>query len=74
MSNRFKAAALTAAFAIALGATPVAAQDTNLTLWTAEGEAEGAFQYVEGLADAYGEANPGANVGMCGNSAALETG
>jgi len=62
MSNRFKAAALAASLAMVAGAvTPVAAS-TDLTLWTAEGEAEGAFQYVESLADAYMEANPDVSI------------
>jgi arabinogalactan oligomer / maltooligosaccharide transport system substrate-binding protein len=58
MSNRFKAAALAGSLALVLGAAAPAAAQTDLTLWTAEGEAEGAFQYVQGLADAYTEANP----------------
>ncbi len=62
MSNRFKALALAGSLAMVAGAVaPVAAQ-TDLTLWTAEGEAEGAFQYVEGLAAAYCEANPDVNI------------
>jgi len=57
MSNRTKALALAGSMAMIAGtAVPVAAQ-TDLTLWTAEGEAEGAFQFVEDLANAYGEAN-----------------
>ncbi len=62
MSNRIKVAALAASMAMVAGAfTPVAAQ-TDLTLWTAEGEAEGAFQYVESLAAEYSEANPDVNI------------
>ena len=62
MSNRFKAAALAASLAMLAGtAAPVAAQ-TDLTLWTAEGEAEGAFQYVQSLADEYMAANPDVNI------------
>lgn len=61
MSNRLKAAALAATLAIAGTAAPVAAQ-SDITLWTAEGEAEGAFQFVQGLADAFVEANPGVSV------------
>jgi arabinogalactan oligomer/maltooligosaccharide transport system substrate-binding protein len=58
MSNRFKVAAMAASLAMVAGAAAPAAAQTDLTLWTAEGEAEGAFQYVEGLAAAYSEANP----------------
>ena len=61
MSSKLKIAALTATLAVALGATPAAAQ-TSLTLWTAEGEAEGAFQFVEGLAQQYMEANPDVSI------------
>lgn len=63
MSNRFKAAAIAGSLAMVVGgAVPAAAQTTDLTLWTAEGEAEGAFQYVEGLAADYMEANPDVNI------------
>ena len=55
MSNRIKALAIAGSLAMVAGSVaPVAAQ-SDLTLWTAEGEAEGAFQYVQGLAEAYAE-------------------
>ena len=62
MSNRFKAAVLGASLAMVVGTVAPVAAATDLTLWTAEGEAEGAFQYVEGLAAAYSEANPDVNI------------
>ena len=62
MSNQFKALALAGSLAMVAGTAIPAAAQTDLTLWTAEGEAEGAFQYVESLADAYMEANPDVNI------------
>lgn len=57
MSNRIKVAALAASLAMVAGSVaPVAAQ-TSLTLWTQEGEAENAFQWVQQLAQEYSEAN-----------------
>ena len=47
--------------AVALFAGPAAekaAGPVALQLWTQEGESEGAFQFVQSLAKAYGEANP----------------
>lgn len=46
-------------FAFVLTAcAPKAAGPVKLTLWTKEGEADGGFQYVKALADAYTAANP----------------
>jgi arabinogalactan oligomer/maltooligosaccharide transport system substrate-binding protein len=57
MSNRSKFAVLAASLALVAGsAAPVAAQ-TQLTLWTQEGEAENAFQWVQTLAEEFGAAN-----------------
>lgn len=64
MSNRTKALALAGSLAMIAGTAVPAAAATDLTLWTAEGEAEGAFQYVEGLAAAYTEANPDVNIAV----------
>jgi arabinogalactan oligomer/maltooligosaccharide transport system substrate-binding protein len=62
MSNKLKIAALAGSLAMVAGAAAPAAAQTDLTLWTAEGEAEGAFQYVESLAAAYSEANPDVSI------------
>lgn len=60
MSNRIKALAIAGSMAMVAGTVaPVAAAD--LTVWTAEGEAEGAFQYVQSLADDFA-AETGHNV------------
>ena len=55
---------MAASLAMVAGAVAPVAASTDLTLWTAEGEAEGAFQYVEGLADAYMEANPDVSIAV----------
>lgn len=63
MSNKLKAAALTAAFVLVAGVTPVVAQDgASFTLWTKEGEADGSFQFVQKLANDYMDANPGVSI------------
>lgn len=59
MSNRTKAAAITAALALTLGATPALAQDSvSFELWTKEGEADGSLQWNQKLVDDYMAANP----------------
>jgi len=59
MSNKFKYAALAAAFALTVGAVPALAQDgASFELWTKEGEADGSLQWVQKLADDYTAANP----------------
>ena len=62
MSNRLKVLALAGSLAMVAGTAAPAAAQTDLTLWTAEGEAEGAFQFVEDLAAAYTEANPDVSI------------
>jgi arabinogalactan oligomer/maltooligosaccharide transport system substrate-binding protein len=63
MSNRYKAAALTAAFALAVGAVPALAQDdVSFELWTKEGEADGSLQWVQKLADDFTAANPNVTI------------
>ena len=53
MSNKFKFAALTAAFALIGSATPALAQDVSFELWTKEGEADGSLQWNQKLVDDY---------------------
>ena len=75
MSNRFTAAALTATLALALGITPVAAQDApvlpeasssdlayqgEITFWNTMRDFE--FAEVQALIDAWSAANPGITV------------
>jgi arabinogalactan oligomer/maltooligosaccharide transport system substrate-binding protein len=62
MSNKFKVAALTAAFALAASATPALAQGASFELWTKEGEADGSLQWVQKLADDYMAANPDVSI------------
>ncbi len=62
MSTRIKALALAGSLAMLAGAAAPAAAQTDITLWTAEGEAEGAFQYVQSLADDYMAAHPDVSI------------
>ena len=63
MSNKFKVAALTAAFALTVGAAPALAQDdVSFELWTKEGEADGSLQWVQKLADDFTAANPNVTI------------
>lgn len=64
MSRMLKAAAITAVLTLTAGLAPVSAQDGSvaLTLWTKEGEADGSFQFVKGLADQYTAANPSVTI------------
>ena len=62
MSNKFKVAALTAAFALAGSAAPALAQGVSFELWTKEGEADGSLQWVQKLADDYMAANPDVSI------------
>jgi arabinogalactan oligomer/maltooligosaccharide transport system substrate-binding protein len=58
MSQKLKAAVLTAVLALSISAVPVSAQ-TPITIWTTE-EA-GPLEFVEGLTAAYQEAHPEVN-------------
>jgi arabinogalactan oligomer/maltooligosaccharide transport system substrate-binding protein len=60
MSNRLKALALAGSLAMVAGTAIPAAAQTDITLWTTE-EA-GPLEFVEGLAAAYEEANPGVSI------------
>ena len=65
MSNRLKVAALTAAFALGVGAVPALAQDdVSFELWTKEGEADGSLQWVQKLADDFMAANPNVTISV----------
>ena len=63
MSSKSKVAALTAAFALAVGAMPAVAQDdVAFELWSKEGEADGSLQWNQQLADDYMAANPNVTI------------
>ena len=64
MSNRMKALALAGSLAMLAGTAAPAAAQTELTLWTQEGQAQNAFEYVESLAAAYSEANPDVSINV----------
>lgn len=65
MSNKLKAAALTATLALVAGIAPVAAQDgVAFELWTKEGEADGSLQWVQKLAADYTAANPDVTISV----------
>ncbi len=62
MSNQFKVLALAGSLAMIAGAAAPAAAQTDLTLWTKEGEADGSLQFVQQLADDYMAANPDVSI------------